>query len=178
MRAITPTSLRRAAEHHAERHPVTEKRLAQVLERKVAAHARKHQVTPPPETKEWIAAIVESMAKTGFVDDRRLAEARTRTLRNRGKSTRAVQASLREKGVPSEIVAEITEHPIDDAGAPVSVATIDESAAWSLARRKKLGPFRPETLRAENRQKDLAALGRAGFSFALAKRILDGEPPD
>lgn len=176
MRAITLLSLRRAAEHHVERHPVTAKRLAEVLRRKVVAHARKKDLVPPPEVGEWIATIVASMVSAGIVDDRRLAEARARTLRTRGKSTRLVQVSLRQKGVPAELVAEVTERPKDDDGAETTIAAIDETAAMALVRRKKLGPYRPEEKRAELRQKDLATLARAGFSFALARRVLDAEP--
>lgn len=177
MRALTLPSLRRAAEHHVERHPVTAKRLREVLQRKVAAHVRKNGVARPPEADAWIATIVEALVGVGVVDDRRLAEARTRTLRNRGKSTRAVQASLRIKGVPAEVVAEVTEHPVDEAGEATTVAAVDEAAARALVRRKKLGSFRPAEKRAEFRQKDLAALARAGFAYGLARRVLEDEAP-
>ena len=47
----------------------------------------------------------------------------------------------------------------------------------AFARRRRLGPFRTAG-RAEHRDKDLAALGRVGFSYQMAKRVVDAEDPD
>ena len=44
----------------------------------------------------------------------------------------------------------------------------------AFARRRKLGPFRPGE-RAPYRDKDLAAMARAGFRFDVARRIVEGE---
>jgi regulatory protein len=46
------------------------------------------------------------------------------------------------------------------------------AAAHALARRKRLGPYRTGD-RAAFREKDLAAFARAGFGFAIARRIVD-----
>jgi regulatory protein len=70
------------------------------------------------------------------------------------------------KGVSAEVVAK----KLADATAELS----EEEAAKIWARKKRLGPFRTNTkTREENRQRDLAALARAGFSFAIAKKIID-----
>ncbi len=47
----------------------------------------------------------------------------------------------------------------------------DESAVWTFARKKRLGPFRVAD-REAHRQKDLARLVRAGFSFRLSKLVI------
>jgi regulatory protein len=48
--------------------------------------------------------------------------------------------------------------------------------ALNFARKKKIGRFREdESRRAENRQKDLAALVRAGFDYDVAKTVLEDE---
>ena len=53
----------------------------------------------------------------------------------------------------------------------------EKSAARIWARKKRLGPFRRDAqTRQENRQRDLAALARAGFSFSTAKKIIDEAP--
>jgi regulatory protein len=49
------------------------------------------------------------------------------------------------------------------------------AAAHALARRRKLGPYRAGE-RASFRQKDLAALARAGFAFGIAREVIDGDP--
>ncbi len=173
MRKLNLLSLRRSAEHHVERHPASAARLREVLERKVKAHAQRTGEPIPDEVAGFVTTIVEDLVRLGVVDDRRLAEARSRSMRNRGKSLRAVEASLRTKRIAPDVVAQVTREPLDELGEKISPRTADQVAARTLVRKKKLGGFRPESERAENRQRDLAVLARAGFSFELARRALD-----
>ncbi len=53
-------------------------------------------------------------------------------------------------------------------------ANPDLAAAFTLARRRRLGPFRLAA-REENRQRDMAVLGRAGFSFEIARKIVEAD---
>ena len=52
---------------------------------------------------------------------------------------------------------------------------LDLEAALTLVKKKKIGFLRPEELRKDFYKKDLAVLGRTGFSFEIAKRALNGE---
>ena len=47
--------------------------------------------------------------------------------------------------------------------------------ALLLAKKKHIGPFRSEALRAEFRQKDMAALARAGFDYDVVQRVMETE---
>ena len=49
----------------------------------------------------------------------------------------------------------------------------ERTAAINLARRRRLGPFRPDAERAARRDKDLAVLARAGFPRDLSCRVID-----
>ena len=51
-------------------------------------------------------------------------------------------------------------------------------AAAALARRRRLGPFRPAKDRKDRRARDLAAMARAGFDYDLAKKVIDAASPD
>ena len=46
-------------------------------------------------------------------------------------------------------------------------------AAAALARRRRLGPYASEEKRRDARQKHLASLARNGFSFDIARRVID-----
>jgi regulatory protein len=46
-------------------------------------------------------------------------------------------------------------------------------AAYNYARRRRLGPYRAQEARDERRERDLAALARAGFGFDTARRVVD-----
>jgi regulatory protein len=43
----------------------------------------------------------------------------------------------------------------------------------TLARRRRLGPYRPEADREARREKDLAALARAGFGYDIARTVIE-----
>ncbi len=104
--------------------------------------------------------------RSGLVDDRRYAVGGVASLRRRGASARLIGAKLSSKGVSRDVAA----------GAIGNEADAEREAAWALARRRRLGPYRPRERQAF-REKDLAAMARAGFGFALAKSVIDGEPP-
>ena len=91
----------------------------------------------------------------GLIDDRAWAEAQAGGLRRRGASARAVAARLSSKGAPRAEIERLLAGE-DDAA--------EREAARALARRRRLGPWRGPAERAARRQKDLAALARAGFS--------------
>lgn len=162
---LTEASLRFAALRYVERYPSTQVSLTRTLKRKVQTWARKTEEPPPLEAPSWIATIVAEIVGRGFVDDRRLAEAKTASLQRKGKSKRAVQATLRAKGVGETMIDEVI----------AASGGSDEDAAWVLAKKKKLGPYRAAEDRREKRDKDMAVLGRAGFSFWLARTIVESE---
>src|SRR5260370_81052 len=54
----------------------------------------------------------------------------------------------------------------------------ERTAACVLARGRRLGPYGAAGTRREFRQKDLAALARAGFSLDVARRVLAARDPD
>ena len=56
-------------------------------------------------------------------------------------------------------------------------ALSDRDAAWALARRRRLGPYRRIDRKAF-REKDLQAIARAGFSFSLAREVVDAADSD
>lgn len=164
---LTQGALRFAALRYVERYPATVVSLTRTLRRKVQTWERKTDEPAPVDAPAWIAAIVEEVVTRGFVDDRRLAEAKTASLQRKGKSKRAVQATLRAKGVGETLIDEVI----------AASGGSDEEAAWILAKKKRLGPYREASERREKRDKDMAVLGRAGFSFWLARTIVESESP-
>ena len=80
----------------------------------------------------------------------------------RGKSRAAVAAHLVARGVDPDLAAAVLpddpEHEL--------------AAALTLARRRRIGPFRATAEDPDTRRRELAALARAGFSQGLARRAL------
>lgn len=111
------------------------------------------------------APLVEDLVRrytgVGLLNDEVFAKARVSTLRRQGRSRRAIEARLQGKGLPrGEIEAAMAG---EEEGA-------EFDAALHLARKKKLGPFR---VKEADPKKEMAAMARAGFSFEVAKRVLD-----
>jgi regulatory protein len=135
-----------------------------VLKRKVERRCRLRAEDPAPFLG-LIDDVVARAVRGGLVDDRRYAEGRVASLRRRGASARAIGAKLAAKGVARETVAEALVGDEDD----------EIAAAHALARRRRLGPYRTGD-RPASREKDLAVLARAGFAFAIARRVVDEVP--
>lgn len=163
---VTPAYLQRAALAYLERFASSADNLRRVLTRKVKWRCRRRG-EEPAEFVALVDDVVHQSLSSGLLDDRRYAKGRVASLRRRGASARLIGAKLAAKGVAREVVADaVRENPGSDG-----------EAAWALARRRRLGPYRPRE-RAAFRGKDLAAMARAGFGFALARSVIDGDPPE
>jgi regulatory protein len=59
--------------------------------------------------------------------------------------------------------------------AEVTKASADEelAAAFVLARKRRVGPYRRAAVDRAGRAKELPVLARAGFPFGVAKRVVD-----
>jgi regulatory protein len=107
-----------------------------------------------------------------LLDDKAYAEAKAASLHRRGTSTRGIRGKLALKGLETDHIDAALETVDEETPGDTELA-----AAVAFARRRRLGPFRTAK-RAEHRDKDLAALGRVGFSYQMAKRVVDAEDPD
>ena len=170
---LTADRLERAALHYLERFSASAASLRRVLARRVERSAREHG-TDPAEGAGWIEALIGRYRESGLLNDAVYAEAKANSLRRRGASARSIREKLAAKGVESEIAVAALSRADQDGGHGDGGDSADEDAARALARRRRLGPFRPAAARAEHRARDLAALGRAGFSYETARRVVDG----
>lgn len=165
-RKMTERRLENIALHYLKRYSATTTQLRRVLSRRISRAARAHG-QEVAEAKGWLDALVEKLVRNGLLNDETWARSRAQSLRESGKSGRMIALKLRTKGI-SQAVAE--QH-VRRATESLS----DEDAARIHARKKRLGPFRKSAeIRRDKRQRDLAALARAGFSYAVARKVIDG----
>ena len=165
-RKVSARYLENAALHYLKRYSATVSQVRQVLMRRVDRSVRFHG-GERSEAVGWVDALVEKLVRNGLVNDQAYAETKAHSLRASGRSARVISQKLMLKGVAKEVIVQ----KVAEASAEVS----EDAAALIWARKKRLGPFRRDpTTRKDHRQKDLAAMARAGFSFAMAKKIIDG----
>ena len=156
------------AVRHLERWPSSERRIRELLWKRVKRAQSFHGGTAgeaAPMVNEAMDALIES----GMVDDGRFAQLWVSSLRRRGTSSRMIQQKLRTKGVSLEhIQAAMADYEDDDGEDP------EKASARAYARRRRLGVYRqPPDDSYERRQKDLAAMARAGFSYSVASDVLE-----
>jgi regulatory protein len=168
---VTAQYLENAALYYLQRFASSSSNLRRVLMGKVERSARAHG-TDRAEGAAMIEALIERYERSGLLDDKAYAEAKASSLHRRGTSTRAIREKLNMKGVGGDEIAAALETVDEETPGDTEVA-----AAVALARRRRLGPFRMSA-RAEHRDKDLAALGRAGFGYQIARRVVDAEDID
>jgi regulatory protein len=166
----TPETLERAALRHLERYATSVENLRRVLERRVLKAARIHD-TDPDAAARAIDDILTRLTRAGLLDDANYAEMRVRGLHRRGASIRGIRHRLRQKGVADDVIEAALGQLDTNVGDP------DRAAAIAFARRRRLGPWRK--VRDDTRRtRDLAALGRQGFSYEIARWICDAETPE
>jgi regulatory protein len=163
--AVTPAALEAAALHYLERYASSVANLRRVLMRRVERAARAGAIERE-EGRARVAAVVERLRDRRLVDDAAYADGRARSLSRQGRSRAAIAQRLAAKGVEAEAV-EAALSSLAEAG------ETDMRAALRFAKRRRLGPFRAAKERALRRDRDLAALGRAGFSYEVARAVVD-----
>ncbi|MBI2235862.1 MAG: regulatory protein RecX [Magnetospirillum sp.] len=165
---ITPSYIENAALHYLERFASSTANLKRVLMRKVD-RSLAHWGGERPEAARMVDAVLARLAGLGYLDDAAYAAAKVRGLHRRGTSGRGIRAVLAAKGVAAEQADAALGTLTDEAPDP------ELAACLTLARRRRLGPFRKPEAQAAFRDRDMAALGRAGFSWDVVKRVMAGD---
>lgn len=168
---VTPASLDAAAREYLTRWFTSRAHLRRLLmrrvDRSVAAHGGDRAALA-----EAIDRILDRLVEAGALDDGMYARDKTRSLLRRGVSEAGVRQRLSARGLGASRVREALD-AVRESGADPAMG-----AACAYVRRRRLGPYRYDpAVRKEHRDKDLAAMGRAGFSYAVARAVLDLESP-
>lgn len=167
---MSAARLERIAVAHLQRHGASRAHLKALLRRRIAKSCEHHE-QDPADFEAPLDAVLEKLERLGYLDDRRYGAGLVRRGRARGASQRELRAKLRQKGLQAGLVEQLLGLDAEGGG--------EDAAAWRYARRRRLGPFRVDAdLRRETRERDLAALGRRGFDYGTARRVVDADPED
>lgn len=157
---LDKAKLRDLALHYVGRFATSRARLASYLGRKVKERGWSGPGAADP------AALANSLARLGYIDDAAYAAAKARSLGARGYGARRVRGALYAAGIEEDDRADAMDATV--AGA------VD--AALLFSQRKRIGPYALAELNPAAREKALAAMLRAGHSFALARAIMALKP--
>lgn len=114
-----------------------------------------------------IAGLVARYVELGYIDDTAWAKAKSGGLLRRGYGPRRVSQALHAAG--------IDEATREDVRAGEGER---RAAVLTMARKRRFGPFALETPERAVREKQIAALMRAGHSFDHIRAVMDASGPD
>jgi regulatory protein len=194
-RKVTPKYLDNAALYYLSRYATSAENLKRVMMRKINRSA-KHHGTEVEDGAALLEAMIARYLDSGLLDDGAYAKTRAASLHRRGNSARVITGKLRQKGVGNDDI-DAALHALGEEDPDPELA-----AAVMLAKRRRLGPFATkeptrgedgprarggvprspqgpdrETIK-DTREKHLAALARAGFSYDIARRVIDADSED
>lgn len=109
-------------------------------------------------------AVVERLLELKYVDDEAYARARAGGLLRRGYGERRIDQTLRAAGIADDLREEISPHEAQV-----------RRAALTMARKRGFGPFGVQPADRAKREKQIAAMLRAGHGFDAVREIIDAQ---
>ncbi len=123
------------------------------------------------DASEMVKAAMAKLDALEIMDDAAFAAGKAAALRRRGTSRRAAMAKLQNTGLDRDLAAAALADLDAEAEDP---DTAERIAARRYAERRRFGPFRHDAeKRTGRRDKDIAAMARAGFPVRLSIEIID-----
>ena len=152
---LDPRRLNDLALHYVARFATSAAKLEDYLRRKVRERGWEGEDGPD------LAALTEKFVTAGYIDDEAYARAKSGALLRRGFGNRRIGQALNAAGISEEIRTEVR---AGDAA--------ERQAALALAAKRRFGPFGSAELDRPARDKQIAAMLRAGHSFDTARALI------
>lgn len=168
---ITPSYLHNAGLYYLERFSASKKHFKSVMMRKVKRSCLEHKDQNYEECSLMVDQLADKFEKLELLNDEVYTRGVVTSLRRRGVSRSMIINKMRSKGIDADqtkqVLNKIDFENHDNDSDP------ELEAALKLARKKRIGPyFLGEE---QNIKKSLGILARAGFSYDIAKKVLDHE---
>ncbi len=155
-RPLDARRLNDLALHYVARFATSAAKLADYLKRKLRERGWEGEGEPD------VAALTEKLVAAGYVDDAAFAKARSGSLRRRGYGERRIGQALSAAGIGEN------EREAARAG-----AAAQRQAALTMARKRRFGPFGAAELDRPAREKQIAAMLRAGHPLESARLLIN-----
>lgn len=114
------------------------------------------------ESEADLSALIVRFVAAGYVDDAAFARSRSGGLLRRGYGVRRIEQALDAAGIGEDLREAVR-----------ADLQAQRLAALTLARRRRFGPFGIQSPDRPQREKQLAAMVRAGHRLDMAREIVD-----
>ncbi len=155
---LTEARLEELALAYVARFATTQGKLRDYLQRKLRERGWGEEQAPD------LGRLIVRYVELGYVDDAGWARMKAGSLLRRGYGARRVGEALGHAGLDEDLREEVRP---DEAA--------ERGAALVLARRRRFGPFAVEAPDRPTREKQMAAMLRAGHRMEVARRILEAD---
>lgn len=185
---LTSKRIRNIAEYQISQREMSRQSLEMIFERRAYMLLRHLSQEDARLEREEIRARVsvelDRLVDLGYLDDNRFAQMRARQGFRAGKGEKRIALDLQRKGISPEIIDSAIAQAAREIREETGVRPDQECpdleaaelhAALSYARKKRLGPFSGQLNQEEAAvsRRALASMARRGFSFSLARQVLE-----
>lgn len=154
--------LRDLALSYVARFATSAAKLEAYLARKIRERGADDDLGP-----DAVRALVGQLVELGYVDDAAYARAKAGGLLQRGYGARRVEQALRGAGIGEDVRDRVRP---DEARA--------RHAALALVRKRRFGPYAVQPADKAGREKQIAAMVRAGHGFDMARVLVEAGSVD
>ncbi len=169
---ITPTYLHNSGLYYLERFAASKAHFKEVMLRKVKRSCMHHKDQDYESCAKMVDDLADKFEACGLLNDEVYAKAIASSMRRKGLSRRAIQVKMHHKGILSEQSQKTLEKI--DLLSHETFENAEFAAALKLASKKKIGPYHVGK-KEQDTKKALGIFARAGFSYDIAKQVLDLE---
>ena len=162
--------LRNSAMSYLARYEVSIYQFENTMKRKLSNF--KYDLSETQKLK-FIELIKKEMISAKFIDDKRFAEIKVRSMRRQGSSQRLIYAKLREKGLSNDII-QFAINLVDEGDENAEMI-----AALRFIKKKNIGIYYKnkkiddEINEYSLRDKWFGALSRKGFSLEIIRKVIN-----
>lgn len=170
-RRISETYLHNSGLYYLERYSASSAHFKTVMLRKVKRSCMHHTDQNYEECAKLVDKLIEKFVQSGLLNDDLYLQGMISSFRRKGLSHRIIIQKLTLKGIEPDKTAEYLNRYDENTSDTSEEA--EKKAAAIFCRRKKVGAFRPERIKATDPQKEMAKMARAGFQYDVIKKILE-----
>jgi len=181
---ITRDYLHNAGLYYLQRFAASTSHFRKIMDRKIMRSCAFHKDQDPDTCRALLDELIIRFQDAGLLDDLLYTKGMITSMRRRGLSARAIKSRLNIKGLATELVKEQL-RLYDEQTQTQTTCPADLQAAIILARKKRIGPYAPAAKKhtntdteTQNREKRrmLGIFARAGYSYDIAKKVMDMPP--
>lgn len=158
---LSAAALNELALSYVARFATSSAKLQRYLERKLRERGWDGEGADGAGDTPDLSALVTRFVEKGYVDDEAYARARSSDLLRRGYGANRVRQALGQAGIAE---------PLREKLQPGEA--VKRRAALHLASKRRFGPFALEPVLPEKREKQIAAMLRAGHTFDHARALI------